>query len=445
MDAAEKRTVREAQVDPDTADAGTPSPEDDGAAVPLHRNREYVTWFAGTLLASAGAGIGAFAIPLVVVVVTGSAASAGIVGMASGLGLLVMMVPGGLLADRAERRRLRLWMGVSGIAIHAVLAMMLLSGHATLLGMAALATLDGARTGLLGAGGIGMLRSIVAPSQLPQALAVNQARSAAIEIGSPPLGGLLLGIGAAVPALAEAIGNAGVVVSTLLMRGSYAPRREDAVPSRLRDDVGEALRWCWGQAIRMRLLLVSSLTNLGSNGLLMTVVLALAAQGMPPAQIGLLSSVLAVAMLAGALLAPRLVDAVPTGLLIVVPICLIATAGVLLPFLTAWWVIAATYAVLGFGIAPLNAAVQGFFVLVTPDRLQGRMGALSSTVAMVLMPVAPVVAGVGLDHLGKVPTMGIFAAVCIVAALVAATGRDLRSIPVASRWEAFARRNGLLP
>ena len=98
---------------------------------------------------------------------------------------------------------------------------------------------------------------------------------------------------------------------------------------------------------------------------------------------------------------------------------------------------------MGLGLAPLNAATQGFFMHITPVAMQGRLGALLGLVSMGLMPLGPVLAGWGLELVGPLPTMLLFAAITLMGALIALLGPDLRRIPVAARWESYAREQGL--
>lgn len=124
------------------------------AAVPLRRNAEYLRWLVGDLLLDAGTGVGAL----------------------SGL------IPGGLLADRVERRRLRLLAGVTGAAIQSLLVLVLLTGAAGAVLLALLAFADRFRETLLGSASNAMLKQLVPTTQLPRAVAVNQGRQAAAEM-----------------------------------------------------------------------------------------------------------------------------------------------------------------------------------------------------------------------------------------------------------------------
>jgi MFS family permease len=99
--------------------------------LPLRRNREYVRWLVGDVLIDVGAGIASFAFPLVTLAVTGSAGAVGMVGLIQGIGGLIGLIPGGILADRFDRRRLRLLAATTGAVTQAVLVAVLVSGVAT--------------------------------------------------------------------------------------------------------------------------------------------------------------------------------------------------------------------------------------------------------------------------------------------------------------------------
>jgi len=227
------------------------------------------------------------------------------------------------------------------------------------------------------------------------------------------------------------------------MRRRYHPRALGEQRPKVGEDLREALRWMLSQPIRLQILAIASAVNLGANGLIFAVLLDLAAGGVSATRIGLLNTVLGAAILLGAVLAPRLVDAVPTGVLAIAPVGLMALVGVFLATGPSLLWISAAYAVLGLGIPAINASSQGFFTHITPVAMQGRVSSLMRLVSSALMPLAPGVAGWGLDLVGVLPTMLVFAGVLALGALAGLLGPDLRRIPSAPRWERYALEEGL--
>ena len=404
---------------------------------------EYRRWLLGDVLRDLGAGIAIFAFPLITLMATGSLGATGTVGLLQGLGALLGMIPGGLLADRVDRRCLRLLGGVTGVLLQGLLLVVLAAGWGSILTLGGLAFVDRLRGALFGSASNAMLKQIVPPALLPRALAVNEGREAAVEMGAGPLGGALLGLSVLCPPLAQLLGSLGSVLATLAMRGDYRPRPEDASRTSMREDLREALVWTLSQRLRLQLMGVAILVNLGLNGLILTVLLDLASQGLPATRIGLLNTVLAASILCGAIAAPHLVDRIPTGVLAIGPLLLMAVLGAGIPFAPSMAWTAGAYAVLGLGLAPLNSATQGFFMHLTPVAMQGRIGALSGLVSMGLMPLGPALAGWGLESAGAVPTMLLFSGITVLGAVVAVIGPELRHVPVAARWESYARDQGL--
>ena len=409
---------------------------------PLHRNGEYLRWLLGDLLLDIGTGIGAFAFPLITFMVTQSLGTTGLVALVQGLGAVVGLIPGGLLADRIERRRLRLLAGITGAVVQLALVVVLLGGWAGPVLLASLAFLDRLRETALGSASNAMLKQIVPVTQLPRAVSVNQGREAAVEMASGPVGGALLGLSIVFPPLVHLLGNVGSVLATLSMRGRYRPRAEGSPPTKVVDDLREALAWIRTQPIRLQMLAVSSAVNLGANGLLFTVMLNLADQGVPASRIGLLNTALAASILLGAFLAPRLVDTVPTGVLAIAPVALMTLVGVLLPVAPSMVWIALCYTAIGIGLPAFNASGQGFFTHITPVAMQGRISSLMRLVSLGVMTFAPALAGWGLEVAGSTTTLLLFAAVLALGVVIGLLARDLRRLPVSSRWERHARERG---
>lgn len=252
------------------------------------------------------------------------------------------------------------------------------------------------------------------------------------------------------PPLAQLPGNLGSVLATLTMRRRYFPRTAGAERTRVREDLREALRWMTSQPLRLQILAIASSVNLGANGIIFAVLLDLASDGVPATRIGLPNTVLAAAILLGALLAPRLVDRVPTGVLAIAPVLLMALVGVFLALDPGMLWIGAAYAVLGIGIPAINASSQGFFTHITPVAMQGRDSSLMRLVSTALMPLAPAVAGWGLDLVGLLPTMLVFAGVLALGAAAGLLGpacagspppRAGRPTPERRGWRSRRTRN----
>lgn len=411
-----------------------------GAAVePLRRNREYLAWLVGDFSNELGSSVDMFALPLVTFQVTGSVAAAGTVGFVGGIGGVLGLLPGGVLADRADRRRLRIASAGTGLVLMIVLGAVLLAGMASVAALAILLFLDRLRATLLGSASHTMLKQIVPASQLPAAFAVNEGRAAVIELGASPLSGLLLGVNRVLPFAGQALGHVANLMATALLRGDYSPPASAKGLASAWRDVVEAVRWSFAQAVRVQLMGVVLLANLATQGIVMLVTLSLGEQGVAPGVIGLVMSVAAVGLLLGALGAGTLSARFPTGpLMIILLVVMCAACGLFALTPTVLGSAAAVF-LMGLATAPISSGLQGFFMHITPKEMLGRVGALSSLASLGLLPLAPAAAGWGLDLIGVQGTRLLFAGIMVVSLVIALIARQIRQIPVAAAWREHAK------
>lgn len=427
-------------------------------------SREYRAWFAGDLLQDLGAGIAMFVFPLVCLAVTGSPVHAGTVGFFQGAGTLLGILPGGVLADRHNRRTLRLVSSGLGVLAQVALVALLLTGTANVANLAVLAFLDRLRNSLLSPASNSMLKQVVPGRLLPNAVAANQGRDAAVTLATGPAGGALLAIHLYVPALAQIIGQLASMVATLRMRGDYRPGgsgdtegagsagRSSSSPnskrsgrlSRALAEFNESLRWMWDRTVVRVLLICACLLNLGWAGMMMSVTLGLASRGVAPALIGLLVTALGCGALAGAVVAAKVVARVPSGVLIVAGFLLCAGVVALVPFLPGLGWIGAMYALMGLIIPAVNAAVMGLITLMTPNELMGRVGSVSQFFSSGAAAFAPALAGWGIGTLGWELTQSAFALPTALAAFAMLASAQVRRIPASPQWETYLEETGAL-
>jgi MFS family permease len=168
-------------------------------AVPLRRNRDFLLLQIGQLLSGAGSQLTSIAYPLLVLAVTGSATKAGAVWFARTLPLALLALPGGVAADRWNRKRLMI--AADGVRVVAIgcLAAAILLGRIGFWAIVLVAVVEGIGTALFSAAQAGALRAVVPGRQLPAAVGAQTGRQAAVQLAGPPLGGALFGLAHALP------------------------------------------------------------------------------------------------------------------------------------------------------------------------------------------------------------------------------------------------------
>lgn len=197
--------------------------------------------WSGQTLSQLGSQISLVAYPLLVLALTGSPAKAGVAGFAKTVPVAVLALPAGVLVDRVNRKHLMVACdGVRALALAAI-PIALAAGALPYGLIVAVAFLDGSGFVVSYIAERGALRQLVPREQLGDAVASNESRTFAAMLAGPPLGGLLFGIGRAVPFLTDAISYAASTTSMLLIRSDFQEPRGD----RDRNDLREGLRWIW--------------------------------------------------------------------------------------------------------------------------------------------------------------------------------------------------------
>ena len=146
-------------------------------ALPLGRNRDYVALWTGQAVSNLGISISSFAYPLVVLIGTGSAVDAGLVGTVLAGTTFVLRLPAGALADRLPRRRLLAACDLGRALASTSLAVSLALGRFWLAQVFAVAVVEGSLGVLFGPAESAAVRRVVAHEQRREAVARNQARA----------------------------------------------------------------------------------------------------------------------------------------------------------------------------------------------------------------------------------------------------------------------------
>ena len=410
-------------------------------STPLRRNRDFVLLESGRLLSTAGTASTTIAYPLLVLAATHSPAKAGVVTFARTIPYAIFGLVAGVAADRARRKRLMIAAdGVRALAIASLAAAILLDRLA-FWQITVVAFVEGTGSVFFGAAAAGALRSVVPAQQLPTAVGAQQARAATVRLAGPPLGGALFGLGRAVPFLADAGSYAFGIVSLLAMRTPFQEQREvDASP--LRSQVAEGLRFLWSRPFLRTCALIYGLGNFAMPGLLLVIVVAGTRQGLSGGEIGLLIAVFGACTLAGSLLSPlyRRWFSMRTIILMELWTWLATVAFVVRPD-----VYVLTAAVLPFAIeAPVtDSVVDGYRVAVTPDRLIGRVESVRSSIALLIAPLGPLLAGFLLSSVSLRATGAVFTACGIVVAIWGTVSPSIRNAPSLAELQGLSEAGGV--
>lgn len=399
----------------------------------LARNHDFTVLWVGQTISELGSRVSSFAMPLVAYAMTRSAFWAATAEAAYLLGMVGMLLPGGVLADRCHRLVVMRSSQGAGALLYASLVVAGLLGALTLAHLLAVALLTGLAAGMFAPAETSAIRTVVATEDLPTALSQQQARQHVASLAGGPLGGALVAATRWAPFLFDTLSYAvgwvllGRVRTDLSARTAAGSRRP-------LHDLGDGLRFTWSRPFFRVLLVWSPLVNLAVNALFFVALLRLVEAGFPAVQIGLVEATIGGCGILGALAAPWLIDRIATGTLTVA----IAWSFVPLSLPLALWnhpVVMAGAASVGLFLNPAgNAGVGSYRMAITPPELVGRVQSAMQFTSMLAMPLAPALAGVLLAGLGGRDAVLALTALTALVALIPTLSSSVRSVPRPVDW-----------
>jgi hypothetical protein len=395
-------------------------------ALPLHRNRDFLLLQMGRLLSSAGSQFSSIAYPLLVLAVTGSAARAGVVQFAGILPSALFALPAGVLADHANRRWLMI--GADGVRLVAIggLAAAILADRAPFWAVALVAFVEGSGRAVFSAAEPGALRAVVPARQLPAAAAAQTGRQAAVQMAGPPLGGALFGIARALPFVADAVSYTFSMGLLLAMRTPFQEPRQRG-RSTLRERVAEGFRFLWGQPFLRVCAVLFGLSNFIGPGVLLAVVVIGRRQGLSGGQVGALVAAFGACLLLGSLLSPLVRRRLPVRAVLLAEFWTWMGSGLFLIWPSVF-VLAASILPTALAIPSSDSVVHGYRIAMTPDRLLGRVSSVWTTIALVIAPLGPLLAGLLLE-VSERAAVATFAASGLVLAVWGTLSPAIRAAP----------------
>jgi MFS family permease len=404
----------------------------------LLRNHDFTVLWVGQTLSELGSRMSMFVFPLLAYALTGSTLWAAAAETANIGGMVAVLLPAGVVADRLHRRRLMRAASLGGLVLYASLVAAELTVGISIAHLLVVAVLTGAAAGLFAPAETSAVRTVVPDDQLAAALAQNQARQHVASLVGGPIGGALFSLTRWLPFAVDAVSYAVSWVLLGRIRTDLAPvaAAADRPAARMRESLAAGFRFIVQRPLFRVLLVWSALVNLLVNALFFVAILRLVQAGFAPVQIGLVETATGLFGVLGAIAAPWLIDRLRTGSLTVAIAWSFVPLAVPMMFWNDPLVVAASLSA-GLFLNPAgNAGMGAYRMAVTPADLQGRVQSTTQFVSMLTMPLSPLLAGVLLAGTTGAVAVGTLAALTAAAALIPTLSRSVRSVPRPVVWQA---------
>jgi MFS family permease len=427
--------------------------------LPLRRNLRFQTLWIGMTASTLGVSVADIAYPLAILAMTRSPALAGLFAAVQAIGMLAAGLPSGVLADRYDNRMIVIWTEAARATVTGLVVVALITGWLSLPVLLAAAVLLGAGQAIKGSAQILLMRSVVPPGQLTQALTQDEVRINGATLAGPALGGALYAVRAlahAVPFLFTAVSFLAALAGAILMKftpgaapepagqpaaassGQVAePSGQASAPAgqaAASDQAGGVLagvRTLWSQPVLRAATMLIMLVNTIGAGLDLVIIVILRHQAVPSGTIGLALGLGAAGGLAGAPLVKVLHRLRPGVLLLAVCLLDVLILALLaIPF-GPWWVAGLMFAVM-LGVPAIRVLVDILVIRQAPPEQRGRVIAALMTLISLGVPAGLAGCGLLLQYLPGQTAMLILAGTEAAGLAYCATLPELRQ----ARWPA---------
>lgn len=397
-------------------------------STPLRKNRNYTILWGAQAASEVGFNAVTIALPLLVLVVTGSPAASGLAVGASAAAQLVAGLPAGALVDRWDRKRVMLLCEAGQILAAASIAAALWFDVLGLAHIIAAAALMGLCRAFFEPAEHATLPRVVPTEQVHSAIAGNAARGYLGQLSGTALGGALFTLARVVPFAVDMVLHVFSFVALLFLR---VPAQERAKASlrRLLPEIGHGLRWVWGQ----RFIRATAACLIGVNFFFTAfyiVIIVLAHQrGLSPAEIGVMAAMFGIGGLLGALAAPTLnrlltpylsIVGVFVALTLLTPVAVFIHNGYLMGLLLAG---------IAFLAPTANVTISTYQLLLTPDEMRGRFSSVMAVLGGASAAAGPAVGGLLAGLAGGTQVILLCTAGIAVLTILALLSPALRAFP----------------
>jgi predicted MFS family arabinose efflux permease len=409
-------------------------PEAPGASLPtdppLGRNRDFLTFLFGQGLSSLGDSVTFTALPILVLLLTGSGLAMGLVGVLGTLPDLLLGLPAGALADRWDRRKMMLGADLGRAVLTATIPLSAALGLPTMTVVVLVAFPINCLRVLWLAAYTAAVPGLVGRSQVGRAQAILEAVFNTGFILGPAIAGILSAIIG--PAQTIAFDAASFVVSAgalfLIDRSLKPPPRP--ADSHVLADIREGVAFVVGHPVLRQVIAFWGLVAIGTGGIPQALTYNIQVdRSQSSAVLGLVLSSFGVGALGGALVAGRLMGG-SLGRLMLIGM---ASTGGLLIFIAVGPpipIVAASAFLAGVSQSIVFIAYITLRTGHSPDALLGRVGSTARLVSIGLTPVGLLVAGIVIDAANgavALGAMGTWMLGIAIAFLFSATVRGARA------------------
>ena len=400
----------------------------------LWLHHDFVRLWTAAGISAAGTQVTLLALPLTAILVLHASAFE-VAGLATAgtLPNLLLGVAAGVWLDRVPRRQVMVAADFGRAAVLASVPAAYVLGVLSLPQLYLVALIGGSLNVLFEIASGAYLPSVVPRAQLVEANAKLQAAVVGAQAAGPSIGGALVTLVSAPMAIvvdALSFVTSGSLIASATERGEIR-REPQPKKTSLRSELREAARYLLSEPYLRPLLVGHALANIALGALwAIVIVYAVRVLGMMPGTLGVVLSLGQLGGVIGAAFAHRIADRIGVGRVVVASFFLFGPATVLMA--TATGETALVFVTVGWILESLARSLYGVSATsvrqaLVPDRLQGRVIGLTTTVGTGAFPLGTLLGGALAGAFGLREAM-FFAAGVAVLPFIAVAASPIRSL-----------------
>lgn len=365
--------------------------------------RDFRLFWVGQSISNLGSSVSAFAIPLIIFELTGSAFNLGIASVSTFLPYLLFGLVIGAWVDRVDRRRLMVWADIGRAAIVATIPLLAAVDalHVWWIYVAGFAT---STVGIaFDAAQFAAIPSLVVSDDLVTANGRIQATYSAASVAGPLMAGVAVSIGPTTAVFAiDALSFLVSAGSLLLIRRSFNTAGErDA--TNVRADMLEGLRYVWGHPLLRSISIMMALINLiGSTLFAQLVLFAHERLSATNGQVALLFAADSAGVVVIALMAGRLRRRWSFGRVALGALTISGLLVMLFAAQTSLWIALPIWALHGGVVILFNINSGSMRQAIVPNHLLGRVISVAGVLAWSAIPIGSFAGGLIIERTGAV-------------------------------------------
>lgn len=379
------------------------------------RHRDFRLLWAGAFVSNAGTWLQNVALSWLVLEITGSPFWVSMVTFTQFFPMIIFGLPGGLAADRLERRRVLIAAQSVMMGVAFTLAAISFTGHASVATLLPVLAVGGVAMAFNAPAFHAIVSDLVPRETVLDAVSLNTAQFSASRVVGPLFGGLIV---ATVGAGWAFTVNGATFVAVLVALAAIRPARPDPpASSGRRALLGGVRAMKTAPATKTILVVMSTVSLFAAPVLALMPVVADRVLGLGAKGYGGLFAAFSAGAVVGSLLTARIVRALGLRRAVEVGVATLAVSCLALAVSRNVALSSFALAAIGFAYTGTVSATNTGMHLSVPPGKRGRVMSLYMMAWAGLLPVGSIAAGIAATHVGAPATLVACAAALAVAAV----------------------------